>query len=123
MRNIILKLPSLRKLITASATVVCLSNQASAIDIVSNGLPFNQALFREKAEEVFGDKVKGYAIAVVRHGALVGTAAGGFAVDGVDTPWPVPMDVSLPANVGSTAKMASAVALLSFFENDPTASV
>lgn len=90
---------------------------------VGNSPQFDLEVFRTRADELFGDVLKGYSFAVVRNGILVGTASGGVAVDTADAPFPVPMDAATPANVGSTVKMASAVALLSFFENDSSASV
>jgi len=90
---------------------------------VGNSPQFDLEVFRTRADELFSDVVKGYSFAVVRNGILVGTASGGVAVDRADAPFPVPMDAATPANVGSTVKMASAVALLSFFENDPSVSV
>lgn len=100
------------------------STRISNAQIIVDPAPsFDPQVFKERAEEIFGGITKGYSMAIVRNDVLVGTAAGGIAVDIADAPFPVPIDVSIPTNVGSTVKMVSAVALLSFFEKDLTASV
>lgn len=120
MKKRFLKIASVSKILVMVATFFSFSALAQTGDLVSSSPPFDPAVFRAQADEIFGGIVKGYSLAVVRNGVLVGTAAGG--VD-APFPFPVPMDVSTPCNVGSTVKMASTVALLSFFEKDPTASV
>ena len=91
--------------------------------LTDNSPTFDPGAFKASADATFGSSVKGYSVSVARNGVLVGTTAGGIAVDGDDAAFPVPVDTSTAFNAGSTTKMATAVALLSFFEKDPSASV
>ncbi|MGE4180792.1 MAG: serine hydrolase [Limisphaerales bacterium] len=84
---------------------------------------FDPNLFRTAATTQFDGFVKGYQLAVVKDGVILGWAADGVAVDRDDARDPMPMNVSVPMNVGSNVKMVSAVALLSFFEKDTSRTV
>jgi hypothetical protein len=84
---------------------------------------FDNDAFMQSAAERFEGQVMGYALAVAHDGVVVGSAAGGIAVDGVDSPVAIEMTAATPQNVGSTTKVVSTVALLQAFENDASATV
>ena len=103
------------------AGIVAQPQQADGL--AASSTQFDQAAFANQAKESFDGIVKGYSLAVARNGVIVGSASGGIAVDVGDALFPIATDGSTPVNVGSTAKMVSAIALLSFFEKEPTATV
>ena len=75
---------------------------------------FDKAAYEKRMRQAFDGKVMGYATVLIKNGQVVSEVAGGLARNAVDGN--VKMTTSIPANIGSTFKFFSGVALLQLFE-------
>ena len=100
------------------------AQQNQSLDVqVGADYTIDTTIFKNKIQEYFSGKVKGYQVALVRNNTLVAEAASGYA----RLHWNDPenyqglnletMTTSHYANVGSTAKFPVAIALLAVMEH------
>lgn len=76
----------------------------------------NKASYEQKVKAGLDGKVKGWAAVLIQSGTVKSQLAGGMARNIGDGDGIHPMLVTTPANIGSTAKFLSGVALLDLFE-------
>lgn len=75
---------------------------------------FDKAAYEKRLHQAFDGKVMGYATVLIKNGQVVSEVANGQARNAVDGN--VKMTTTMPANIGSTIKFVSGVALLQLFE-------
>jgi CubicO group peptidase (beta-lactamase class C family) len=77
-------------------------------------LSFDKAAYEKRIHQAFDGKVMGYATVLIKNGQVVSEVADGLARNAVDGN--VKMTTTIPANIGSTIKFVSGLALLQLFE-------
>ncbi len=113
---------STHSLTAAGLALLALSPRPALADQICVPLPFDRIGFASSVDQSLSG-IKGYSVAISKDGQIVANVNGGEAVDGEDTPFPIPWTGSTPGMLGSTTKMITTVALLQAFENDPGATV
>jgi len=104
-----------RMLVVLALCAQTLVFPAQAAPIEANPqFTFDKAAYEKEMRLAFESKVMGYATVLIKNGQVVSEVAGGLARNAVDGN--VKMTTSIPANIGSTIKFVSGVALLQLFE-------
>jgi hypothetical protein len=111
---------SIRHLIVPMfAAAACAALPAQARDIIAQPvINFDKAAYEARLHKAFDNTVMGYQALLVKDGQLVSSVTGGLARNRADGY--MNMTMHTPANVGSTIKFTSGVAVLQLFESkDP----